>query len=98
MFGLLYKLLDCHLHRPQNKRRALQADHFESAYCLMQLLPCDAQLAGIKGCQIGAACRLCVSHETLKRFGGTFQGLSEFVKYPSQRPEIVKGRLQFGSF
>ena len=98
MFGLLYKLLDRRLHRPQNKRGTWQADHFESAYSLMQLLPCDAQLAGIEGRQIRAACRLCISDETFERLGGAFQGLSELVKYPSQRPEIVDGRLQFGSF
>ena len=97
MFGLLYKLLDRRFHCPQNKRGTWQADHFESAYSLMQLLPCDAQLAGIKGRQIRTARRLCISDETFERLGGAFQRLSELVKYPSQRPEIVDGGLRFGS-
>ena len=73
VFGLLHKLLDRRLHSPQNKRGTWQTHHFEGAHSLMQLLTCDAQLAGIKGCQIRAACRLGISDKTFERLGGAIQ-------------------------
>ena len=57
---------------------------FAVAYGLVQLLPCYAQLAGVKRRKIGPTRSFRVPHKALERFGSAVQRLAQFVKHPGQ--------------
>ena len=66
LLRLLYKFLNSGFHGAQHQGGSSQSHHFKCAYCLVQLLACDAQLTGIQRCQIRASGCFRFSDETFE--------------------------------
>ena len=72
-FGALHEFLGQRLHGAQDRGRHRHAHHLQGAHGLMQLLSCNAQLAGVEIGQIRAAREFRVAHKAAQRFGCTVE-------------------------
>jgi hypothetical protein len=95
-FRVLYEPLDSGLHGTKDKGRSAQAHHLECAHSLMQLLPCDPQLAAVNRGQIRTAGQVSITDKAPQSFGSAIEGLSKFVQNPGQRAQIIDRQIDFG--
>ena len=73
LLGLLHKPLHGGLHGSKHQCRRGQPHHFQRTNGLMQLLPRNAQLAGINGGQIRADGGLRIPDKSFERLGRTIE-------------------------
>ena len=85
----LHKFLSQAFHGTQHLGGRAQSNHLQCTDRLMQLLPGNAQMAGIKLGQIGTASQLCITHKTAKCLGSTVQRLAKFIQHPCQWAQIT---------
>ena len=95
--GVLHKALHHGLHGAQHQSGARKAHHFKSTHRLVQLLACNAKLAGIYRGQIRAAGQIGIPHKAFERLGSTIQGFAQLVQHPSQGPQVAKTEIKVGA-
>ncbi len=98
LLGLLHKPLHGGFHGPEHQRRRGQPHHLQRTNGLMQLLPRNAQLAGINGCEVGATRQFGVAHKTLQDLGSAVQGFPKLIQHPGQGTEIIDSHVEVSGF
>ena len=86
-----HAVLDGRLAGPQQRRRRRQADQFQRAHALVDLLARGAQHDRIDGVHVGADHRLGFLDETSQRLVRRIERAAQFVVHPRQRAQVVAG-------